>query len=198
MAKKSTIIETVSVPKKKTAVKKTVSRETKVATETRLRANKTAVKKKTTGKVLLNDEKIKELLETITKLTIDLESANETVKRLIMQKITCESKTNDLQNEFNALNKTYTMSEMTRNVLADSADKTVEELNTTRSLLIDCNAQLNYTNELLTSKQRELENTNINYVKLNNMFTTASQENQQLRKELKELQDKWYNKLFKR
>lgn len=200
MAKKTTpIIETVSAPvKKKTPVKKTTTISKKTATATRLRSSRKPP-------VSLTDAKIKDLLEIITKMTVDYdklysihaELQNEYTKSN-QEKMRWESRANDVQIEFDALKKTYSMSEMTKNVLIDSGDKMTEELNTTRGLLTDANGQLNHINELLASKQREIENTNINYVKLNNLFTTASQENQQLRKELKELQDKWYNKLFNR
>lgn len=199
MAKKTTpIIETVSAPvKKKTPVKKTTTFSKKTATATRLRSSRKPVS--------LTDAKIKELLQTITKLTIDLETANDSVKNIQIEltqvnqeKVRWESKATDIQIEFDALKRSYSMCETIKNVLIDSGDKMTEELNTTRGLLFDCQAQVNHYTDLLPIKQREIENINVNYGKLNNLFTTASQENQQLRKELKELQDKWYNKLFKR
>lgn len=174
---------------KKTPVKKTLTKKAA--------PKKTAPKKTTQSKsVVLNDKKVKDLLDTITKLTVDLDYSKLQRSNTEQESARWESKANDLQIEYDSLKKSFNAIEMTRQVLCENVDSLSNELETTKGLLTDAVKKANHANDVLTSKQREIENTNINFVKLNNLYTAASQENENLKKELTALKSKWYHRLF--
>lgn len=219
MAKKSTIITATGpvevTPTKKPAAKKAPAKKAAV---------KRPAKTVATKPVILKDKNVKELLDHIAQMQVDLDKANKdlevyktedknrelVVNKLQQEKSSWESKCNDIQIEYNSqkreleicknlanrLEKELLAQQNTKDVLAQGFDQATTELEAVKGLYNDALTKAKYNGELLQAKQRELENTNINYVKLNNLHNVASTENTQLKKQLETLKNKWHVKLF--
>jgi len=199
MAKKSTIKK--PAPSKQELAKSAV----KSAAAKRAAITK---KLKKESEVILNDEKIKDLLDSIAQMTVDLDlvthqrnlleldisaymltnnDLRKEVENLRREKLHWESTCSDFQLELE------TQKAMFQNIskMADDATKQNENLTSMYSDSITINSSLR---ESLQNQQNEIENNKINFSRLQNAFDRE-------KSILTAIQDKqnnvWYKRLYK-
>lgn len=173
-------------------------------------AKKAAVTKKAKKEndIILNDEKVKDLLDAIATMTVELDKAvadaetffnelqitrsvNDDLRKEVYilrnENIRLDSKCSDYEIEMETQRKMFT----NVSLLADESVKQTEDLKSIYSDAIQINSDLR---ESLMDKQRELETSHINFVRLKSAF---EHEKSILTDLQTKIDQKWYNRLSK-